>query len=256
MRLNHITSEEISTPSCILNPEDVRGKIHHRDTGGMVDGPGIRYVVFMQGCPLRCLYCHNPGSQSEGGEEWTAKDLVKEIVKYKNFLSGGVTFSGGEPLLQHEFIYACAQLLKKHGISIAIDTAGIPQPELAGKAIDSAELLLLDIKAHSDELALALTGCDNSRGFATLEYCEKTGKDVWLRHVLLMGYTLEENALKTLAKRLKPYTCIKRVELLPFHKMGETKWAGMDYKLTDTPATTKAQQEWAAKIFARYGLVE
>jgi pyruvate formate lyase activating enzyme len=238
--------------------KNVPGFLYHIETFGTVDGPGVRFVVFLQGCPLRCLYCHNPDSVSGRGKRRTAGSLVKEILRYRSFLSGGVTFSGGEPLMQHGFVAACEALLADEGVSSVIDTAGLEDPEEAEKAIVGAELLLLDIKASSPELALRLTGRDNSAGLAMLEYCEKIGKPVWVRHVLLPGYTLDEAELTALAQSLRAFSCIKKVELLPFHKFGEPKWANCnrEYLLADTPAVTKEEAAWAKTIFAAQGFKE
>ncbi|MDR1805215.1 MAG: pyruvate formate lyase-activating protein [Clostridium sp.] len=236
----------------------VPGSIYHTETFGTVDGPGVRFVVFLQGCPLRCLYCHNPDSVSGRGLRRTAGSLVKEILGYRSFLSGGVTFSGGEPLLQYNFVAACERLLAEQGLSCAIDTAGLEEPREAAEAIGLAELLLLDIKASCAEMALRVTGRDDRAGLATLEYCEEIGKPVWVRHVLLPGYTLEENELTALAQKIRPYSCVKKIELLPFHKFGEPKWeaCGRKYLLTDTPAVTREETQWAKEIFIKNGFEE
>ncbi|MDR2686887.1 MAG: radical SAM protein, partial [Oscillospiraceae bacterium] len=178
-------------------------RIHHTETFGTVDGPGVRYVFFLQGCPLRCLYCHNPDSiDPRGGAPWTDTQAVQEVLRYRNFIRG-VTFSGGEPLLQPEFVRAVAERLQKLGIPSAIDTAGAPDLPLCTAAIDAAELLLLDVKAAGDELAHKLTGRGSARSFLTLDYCEHTGKKVWLRHVLVPGWTLKYRQLEALARRLR-----------------------------------------------------
>lgn len=233
----------------------MKGRIHSRESFGTVDGPGIRFVLFLQGCPLRCLFCHNPDSQTGMGQDYvSAEEMVREILRYKSFIqSGGVTFSGGEPLIQAAFVKECADLLHREGLHIAIDTSGSESPneDDVRAAIDAADMLLLDIKAAQDEVAVRLTGRDLTNAFATLDYCEQTGKPVWVRHVLLTGYTLDETQLQILAQRLSTYSCIERLELLPFHKMGETKWTAMNrsYQLYDTPATTKEQARWAAEFF-------
>ena len=230
-------------------------RIHHTETFGTVDGPGVRYVFFMQGCPLRCLYCHNPDSiNPNDGEIWTDTQAVQEVLRYRNFIRG-VTFSGGEPLLQPDFVLAVTQRLQKLGIPSAIDTAGAPELPQCAPAIDAAELLLLDIKAAGDDLARKLTGRGNGRGFLTLDYCEHTGKKVWLRHVLVPGWTLKSRQLEALARRLRPYRCIERVELLPFHQLGAPKWeaAGMDYAFKDLPPADPEAVEEAADYFAGMG---
>ena len=240
--------------------ERVTGTVHNTESFGAVDGPGIRYIFYLQGCPLRCLYCHNPDAiPGKGGTVWTAAEAVKEVIRYKSFIkSGGVTFSGGEPLLQPEFVYAVTVLLKDEGIAAAIDTSGCQSPEdpAVRKAIDAGGLLLLDIKSWNSETAIALTGRDIKNSLATLEYCEAIQKPVWIRYVLLSGYTMDDGQLSAMADYLSGYKCVDRVELLPFHKLGEPKWQemGKKYLLGDTAATSKAQAEHAKSILSARGL--
>jgi len=236
----------------------LQGRIHSRETFGTVDGPGIRYVLFLQGCPLRCLFCHNPDSQCGPGQDTlTVDEAVAEIVRYKSFIkSGGVTFSGGEPLSQAAFVCEVSRRLREQGFHVAIDTSGGEAPTgVVQAAIDEADMLLLDIKAANDATALALTGQNMVNTFATLDYCQAAGKPVWIRHVLLRGYTLEAEKLMALAEKLKPYTCIERMDLLPFHKMGEEKWKtlGREYTLYDTAATSKEETQQAKAFFADCG---
>lgn len=239
------------------NPGDVVGYIHHTESFGAVDGPGIRFVIFLQGCNLRCLYCHNPDSVAcGGGEAMTAQAAADLVLRYRNFIrDGGVTFSGGEPLLQPEFVAATSRLLHEHGLHVAIDTAGQVPLDKSRIAIDAADLLLLDIKAMDQQVGRELTGRDNTGAFATLDYCEETHKPVWIRHVLVPGYTLDNEQLAALAQRLTAYSCVEQIEILPFHKLGEPKWEeiGREYKLADTPATTQEEAEAARDIFRRRG---
>ncbi|MDL2324344.1 pyruvate formate lyase-activating protein [Ruminococcaceae bacterium OttesenSCG-928-A16] len=236
----------------------ITGTIHATETFGTVDGPGIRFVLFLQGCPLRCLYCHNPDATTgKGGQIWTAGQAVDEIMRYRQFIkNGGVTFSGGEPLMQPKFVEATARLLREEGIHTAIDTAGCQDPDDVAPALDAADLILLDIKAFSPQIAERLTGQTNELAIATLDYCEEVKKPVWVRHVLLEGYTLDEKELDGLAEFLTQFSCVERVELLPFHKLGEPKWDEMarTYELKDVPATTREQTEWAKGFFTRRGL--
>ena len=238
----------------------VTGRIHHFESFGAVDGPGLRFVLFLAGCPLRCLYCHNPDAIfPASGSIWTAGKAQDEVMKYWHFIrKGGVTLSGGEPLLQPEYVRAITLLLKESGLHVAIDTSGCIGLSIPGvkAAIDSADMLLLDIKAADNETAIPLTGQTLDNALATLAYCEQTSKPVWIRHVLLDGYTLASVHTEKLANMLASYRCIKRVELLPFHKLGEPKWklADMAYKLTNTPATTAQAVQTAKNILLRYGL--
>lgn len=239
----------------------IPGRIHSKETLGTVDGPGLRYVLFLQGCPLRCLYCHNPDSVPvNAGRMQTAGEIVDDILRYRNFIkSGGVTLSGGEPLLQGDFAAAILALLEGEGIHTAIDTSGCFNPfknEGVRKAIDLPSLILLDIKGAIPEVAKAVSGKDNLNSFATLDYCESIHKPVWIRHVVLEGYTLDKEQLELLAKKLKEYRCIERVELLPFHQMGAPKWEniGRKYELSDIEPTSRGNMEWVRKIFTDQGL--
>ena len=229
------------------------GRIHSVETFGAVDGPGVRYVLFLQGCRLKCLYCHNPDSwDCTGGKAITAQEAFHDIQQYRSFIkNGGVTFSGGEPLLQPEFVLELLHLCKKSGLHTAVDTAGSVDLSLSRPVIDAADMLLLDIKVLDEALCLKLTGQSGVNTLRTLEYCEQIGKRVWIRHVLVPGYTLRRDRVGKLADYLQPFSCIEKVELLPFHKMGEYKWETlhMDYQLTDTPAPTAEETALAREIF-------
>ncbi len=231
----------------------MEGFIHSVETFGAVDGPGLRYVVFMQGCPLRCLFCHNPDSwKMQEGTKKTDTELISDILEYKNFIKrGGVTFSGGEPLVQPMFLRSMLRQCRKHGLHTAIDTAGSVPTELSGPAICEADLILLDIKTLDEELYPELTGHTIHNNLATLQYCEDIGKPVWIRHVLVPGYTLVKERMEKLAAYLKRFSCIKRIDLLPFHKLGEYKWEelGIPYKLYDTPVPTEEEMAMAKEIF-------
>lgn len=238
----------------------MKGYIHSVETFGAADGPGVRYIVFMQGCPLKCLYCHNPDSwKINVGEQKTVKQVVNGIKPYLNYItSGGVTISGGEPLMQPKFVYKLIKKLHKLNIKVALDTAGSLPLKHTKKVIDVADMLLLDIKSLNNDLNKTITGLDNFNTLETLNYCEKTNKPVWIRHVVVPNYTLDYAELENLAKFLSGYKCVDRVELLPFHKMGEYKWKelGFDYKLYDVPVPTANQMEKANKIFKKYNLVK
>lgn len=229
------------------------GRIHSVETFGAVDGPGVRYVLFMQGCPLRCLYCHNPDSWDvHSGKEITSEEAADDIKKYMNFIKrGGVTISGGEPLLQSEFVEDLILRCKALGLHTAIDTSGAIPLEKSQKAIDASDLLLLDIKSLDDEVCKNLTGTSNSNTLKTLDYCEQTHKPVWIRHVIVPGITLKTDLLENLADFLKNYTCIENIEILPFHKMGEFKWQDMNlkYSLFDTPQPENDEIQKAKEIF-------
>jgi len=233
------------------------GYIHSLESFGAVDGPGIRYVVFFQGCPIRCIFCHNPDTWAMNeGTPTQVEELIEKIVDFRPFYRrGGVTLSGGEPLAQPEFAAALLRRLKEEDFHTAVDTAGSIPLERCREAVDLADLLLLDIKALDPVLCQTMTGVDGSGAKALLDYRQEQGRPVWLRHVLVPGYTLDMDKLETLADYLAPYTCIERVELLPFHQLGKHKWdtMGIPYTLADTVSPPAAQVEQAREIFRRRG---
>lgn len=237
----------------------VTGRIHSIESFGTLDGPGIRYVLFMQGCPLQCLYCHNPDARSlDAGRTMSVGEIVADILTYRPFIRrGGVTLTGGEPLLQPAFVCALLDGCREHRLHTAIDTSGAIPLSTSGAAIDRADLILLDIKAIDDDQCVALTGAGNRNALATLDYCEATRKAVWIRHVMVPGYTLDESRLTRLADYLTRFTCIRRVELLPFHKMGEYKWEKLScpYLLGETPTPTDEEVARAKAIFRQRKLL-
>lgn len=233
--------------------ESVSGYIHSEESFSTLDGPGIRYVVFLQGCPLRCAYCHNPDSwKMQQGKLTSAQELFERITACRNFISG-VTLSGGEPLLQSKFCLSLCKLCRQHGLHIAIDTSGAVPIEKCRDAIDSCNLVLLDIKELNDEECRKLTGTSNRHTLSLLDYCERTHKAVWIRHVLLPGITLHSEKLQRLRDYLSRFDCVKRIDLLPFHKMGEYKWRelGIEYTLSNTPEPSTDEIEQARKIFSK-----
>ncbi len=237
---------------------NVTGKIHSTESFGAVDGPGVRFVVFLQGCPLRCLYCHNPDTWSlSDGKEVSSVALVKEICSYRSFISsGGVTLSGGEPLMQAEFCEAVIEGCHENGFGVAIDTSGAIPLEKSRKAIEMSDLLLLDIKDIDPDDCEVLTGMSNLNALKTLNFCEEIGKDVWIRHVLLPKYTINEVKLNKLGNYLNKYKCVKKVELLPYHKMGLYKWEKLEItsKIADIMPPDNDEVEKAKEILAKYGL--
>ncbi len=236
----------------------VYGAIHSVESFGTLDGPGVRYVVFLQGCSLRCRYCHNPDTwKSNGGKQISSEELVSDILDYKHFIAkGGVTISGGEPLKQPEFALDIIQRLKKEGLNTALDTAGSVPLEISKPVLDAADLILLDIKSLDDKQCFSLTGMGNANTLATLEYCQSIGKKVWLRHVLVPSWTLDVKRLDDLAGFLSDFSCIEKVELLPYHRLGQYKWEQLhlNYTLKDVPEPTPQELETAYTIFKRHGL--
>ncbi len=238
---------------------DITGRIHSYESFGAVDGPGIRFVVFLQGCLLRCLYCHNPDTWKCGtGDIVSADELVENILTYRNFIAhGGVTLTGGEPLLQAEFCEAVIDKCHNNNLHVAIDTCGAVPLSQSGNAIIKADLILLDIKDIDTKDCKKLTGMGNENAFATLDFCEQNSKDVWIRHVLLPQYTLKENKLHQLGEFLSRYKCIKKVELLPYHTLGAYKWEqlGIKSELEGIEQPEQAEIEKAKGILLSYGLI-
>ncbi len=234
------------------------GRIHSVESFGTLDGPGIRYVLFFQGCPLRCVYCHNPDSWCvTGGQEIGSADVIRDILRYKSFIkNGGVTLSGGEPLMQAEFAASILEGCIENGLHTAVDTSGGVSLLLCRKAVELADLLLLDIKAADDQLFRKITGHDIRNTLEMLAARERMHKPVWIRHVLVPGLTLEDKHIHALGDLLRYYSCVERVELLPFHKMGEFKWEelGQSYTLGDTRPPEAEQVEHARALLRGYGL--
>ncbi len=236
----------------------IQGTVHSVETFGTLDGPGVRYVLFLQGCSLRCRYCHNPDTWRMKGKNVTdSESVVKEILSYRSFIAkGGVTLSGGEPLMQPAFALDIIQRCKKEGLHTAIDTSGSVPLERTKAVIDEVDLVLLDIKSLDDKQSFSLTGMGNANTLATLEYCESIGKKVWLRHVLVPGWTLDRIRLEELATYLKGFSCIEVVELLPYHRMGQFKWEqlGLTYSLKDINEPGPKELAMAREVFEKEGL--
>lgn len=237
----------------------MEGNIHSFESFGTVDGPGIRYVVFMQGCPMRCKYCHNPDTWQVGaGKKYTAEAVFKEILKYKNYIkSGGVTVSGGEPLLQAEFIAELFRLLKAEGIHTALDTSGVTfdkdNPQSVEKHLSVlryTDLVLLDIKHIDEDEHKALTGFSNKRTLDFAQFLSENGKKMWIRHVLVPDITDKDEYLQKLKQFISGLKTVERVEVLPYHTMGEVKYEklGLLYPLKGVQPPAKQRIENARKI--------
>lgn len=239
--------------------DTILGNVHSIETFGALDGPGIRYVIFLQGCPLRCIYCHNADTWTfEKNKLISPQEALEDILRYHSFIeNGGVTISGGEPMLQAKFCKQLIDLCHTEGIHCAIDTSGGVPLEKCGQAVDAADMLLLDIKALDKSLAKKITGRERLYFKEILDYCEKTKKDVWIRHVIVPDLTLKKELLEELAEFLKKYKCVKKVELLPFHKLGEYKWRELGNKspLSEQRVPTNKEIELANNIFKSRGFV-
>lgn len=219
-----------------MKKSSILGDISSIETMGLVDGPGIRYVVFLQGCPLRCLYCHNPETwaNKHGNIRMTPEELVEKISRYKNYFGsdGGVTFSGGEPLVQNEFLIECLKLCKKEKIHTAIDTAG-GVSDGYNEILDLVDLVIFDIKAYKDDLYQKITGrkIDNSLKF--LYTCQQKNKKMWLRTVIVPKINDDKEFILGLKNFIKDLKNIQKVELLPYHTYGIHKYKelNLEYKL-------------------------
>ena len=211
------------------------GRVHSFETFGAVDGPGIRFVIFMQGCFLQCKYCHNRDTWDiHCGTPYTSKELLEKILKYKNYFiasGGGVTVSGGEPLLQHKFLIELFTSFKKENINTAIDTSGIVDlTDDMKKLIDLTDLFLLDIKCINDEICKKLTGVSNKKELAFAKYLSDINKPMWIRQVIVPTITDRTEDLQNLKEFISTLNSVKKIELLPYHDMGKTKWINMGYK--------------------------
>lgn len=225
------------------------GYVHSLESFGTVDGPGIRLVVFLQGCPLRCLYCHNPDTWEKGnGTKINADTILREYDKNRDFYKrGGITVTGGEPLLQLDFVTELFTKAKEKGIHTCLDTSGIvfnPGNEKLlssfDRLISCTDLVMLDIKHIDPEKHKKLTGADNANVLAFAEYLEEKVKPFWVRHVIVEGYTDIKADLVRLGKYLAKFTCLKALDVIPYHTMGEAKYdsLGIEYPLKGVPALT------------------
>lgn len=231
----------------------MKGKIHSFESFGTVDGPGIRYVIFFKGCPLRCKYCHNPDTWTqEGAEEWEAIDIFNQAMRYKGYWGdkGGITITGGEPLLQMDFAIELLKLFHDAGVRTAVDTSGFMfnpnNPENVKKheeLIKYADLFLLDIKHIDSKGHKELTGVDNANTLAFAKWLSDHDKHMWIRHVLVPGITTEEEELQKLKEFLKEIKTVDKVEVLPYHTMGVVKYKnlGIPYPLEGVEPPTKEQ---------------
>ena len=237
------------------------GKIHSLESFGTVDGPGIRFVVFMQGCPLRCQYCHNPDTWEVNREtpyQLEPEALLSEVLRYKNFIAkGGVTVTGGEPLLQPLFLKDFFRLCKENGLHTALDTSGYICSDRALEVLNFVDLVLLDIKTIDSSLHNQLTGVEQKNTLTFLEELESRQIPTWIRHVLVPELTDRDDALERLAQYLSSYKTIQKIELLPYHTMGVHKYEalGLDYPLKGIALLSKERLENAKAIFRKWGFV-
>ena len=237
----------------------VLGNIHSVESFGSADGPGVRYIVFLKGCAMRCKYCHNPDTWAGQGEDWqTPEEVLNKALRYKNYWkkNGGITVSGGEALLQIDFVTELFRLAKEKGVNTCLDTSGNPftrQEPFFGKfrkLMEVTDLFMLDIKHMDPAGHRKLTGCDTANILDMARFLSDSGKAMWIRHVLVPGITDDEEQLTSLRKFIDTLKTVERVEILPYHTLGVFKWKelGIPYQLEGVEPPTEEQVKRAKEL--------
>ena len=220
------------------------GHVSSIETMGLVDGPGVRFVVFLSGCNLRCIYCHNPETWiKNNGNQRTSEDLIEQIIKYKNYYQkGGVTFSGGEPLLQNEFLLEMLKLCKEHGLHTAIDTAGVGNGNYE-EILKHTDLVLLDIKGITEEQYETMAGIKLNEFNNFVKSLNKSNKPVWIRHVIVPGYNDNKEHILKFKEYIKQVNNVEKIELLPYKSLGKDKYQKLNLpcKLDNTEDLSKGR---------------
>lgn len=231
---------------------NIKGKIHSFQSMGAVDGPGIRCVVFMQGCPLRCIYCHNPDTHKfDAGEEYTAQEMCQKILRFKSYIkNGGVTVSGGEPLMQPEFVAELFKLLKDNGIHTALDTSCIGDLNSAKKVLEVTDLVLADVKFLSNENYEKYIGTTFDKVKDFLDLTKEMNKPLWIRQVIVPGINDTKKDICKLLDFIDNYKNTKKIELLPFRKLCIPKYEnlGIEFALKNTPEMSQEGIEELYKL--------
>ena len=238
---------------------EIKGRIHSVESFGSADGPGVRYIVFLKGCNMRCQYCHNPDTWAkDGGELMTPEEVLKKALRYKTYWKekGGITVSGGEALLQIDFVTELFRLAKEKGVNTCLDTSGNPfsleEPFKSkfDELMKYTDLFMLDIKHMDDAAHRKLTGQTNQNILEMAAYLSDHGKAMWIRHVLVPGITTEEDELYRLRSFLDTLKTVERGEVLPYHTLGVFKWKelGIPYQLEGVDPPTKEQIDRAKEI--------
>ncbi|CBN58598.1 MULTISPECIES: pyruvate formate-lyase-activating protein [Kamptonema] len=238
----------------------VFGYIHSIETCGTVDGPGIRFIIFTSGCPLRCLYCSNPDCRYlENGKKVSVDELIEEIQKYKSYMNssgGGVTISGGEALFQPHFVTEIFKRCRALGIHTALDTSGYCELKVAKPVLEFTDLVLLDIKSFDPATYRKITSVELEPTLILAKYLSEINKPTWIRFVLVPGLSSDPHNVEGLADFVASLKNIEKLEVLPFHKMGEYKWEnlGYDYQLKDTESPTPELIQQTLEIFRSRGI--
>ena len=237
----------------------MQGRVHSVESFGSADGPGVRYIIFLQGCPMRCRFCHNPDTwKAEGGELKSVNELLDEAERYSRYWGpdGGITVSGGEALLQLDFLLELFREAKKRGINTCLDTSLAPFTregswfEKFGQLVDVCDLMLCDIKHIDAAEHLSLTGRDNANILDAFRYLDERDQQIWIRQVLVPGITDSDGSLRHTREFIASLSNVQRVEVLPYHTLGVFKWKdlGIPYTLEDVDPPTPEQTERATKI--------
>lgn len=239
-----------------MEKKDLRyyARVHSVESFGTVDGPGIRFVLFLQGCHLKCKYCHNRDTWNiNGGKYKSLDEIFDKIMNYKNYIcpNGGVTVTGGDPLVQSKFVYELFKKLKEENIHTCIDTSGMfPLTDDIKNVLSVTDLVLLDIKHIDDKKCKELVGKSNELELAFAKYLSNNNIDIWIRQVLVPGITDDETDLLRLKDFISSLNTVKKVEILPYHNMGKYKWEklGLKYELDNIRPATSDDVEKAKKI--------
>lgn len=240
----------------------VKGRIHSWESCGTVDGPGIRFIVFTQGCKMRCKYCHNRDTwDMRGGKEVSVEEIINQLDSYRHFFTasgGGLTASGGEALLQMEFIRDLFQAAKAIDVHTCLDTNGYVKnhSETLDELLDVSDLVMLDLKQINDDIHQDLVGVSNKRPLEFAQYLAKRNIKTWIRYVVVPGYTDDIESAQKLAEFIAPMKNIEKVELLPYHELGAHKWKtlGEEYPLEGVKPPSKEVMESIKAAFVEQGL--
>lgn len=232
-------------------------KVHSIESFGTHEWPGIRFVLFLQGCFFRCLYCHNPDTIPQtGGKELNSNDIVRQVLQVQPYFrdKGGFTVSWGEPLIQAKELLPLFKELKKEWIHIAVDTNGFWWNDDVKSLIPLVDLFLVDIKHINNDWHQKLTGKSNENALKFVEYLESQWKSMWIRYVLVPGYSDQPEYIEELGQKIWSYKNIERLEILPYHQLGVHKWKelGWKYWLEWVPAAKISQAEEVKKVFEKY----